>query len=98
MKSVGSTNYTPINVDLVLEILAQQFPGQERCVSELFESDPQAREIFENFTECEITLSRLIEAPDADIARLREYRRTLEELKAEICEVLDKHQCIYRRR
>lgn len=73
-----------------METVAQKFPGREQCVSELFESDPQTREIFENFTECGISLRGLTEAPVADITRLREYRRTLEELKAEICEVLDK--------
>ena len=85
----GYANGVPITPDLVLETLFQLFPGQEKCVRCLYKSDPQAREIFQSYTECEVNLRHFSEASVPDISRILEYRRMLEESEIEAQEALD---------
>ena len=57
-------------------------------LAQIYGFDPQAREVLENFTECEMALNRLSKEPITDIVRIREYRHIQVELEAEIDQIL----------
>ena len=67
----------------------ERFPNDWHLIVQLSQADDEFRELCEDYTQCQVILTRLRDSKEADNSRLREYETTTKELEFEIARAIE---------